>query len=459
MDKFDEQQNSTGMQQSQNMGQRWGLAIASLIWGILSIVLLITIIFPFALGILAIVFGALSLKSQKKGMAIAGIITGAIGLFLAILIIVIGMVWSPSFLENDSNNSLITSDSSHNSQSSNDNDITETFYGDGFELTYNGLIWTPTTETIGDSDKTVHALKYVLDETILMPSEVSGMSGYSTATRAERDDMYEAFYDVAVSSSNLSAYIVGDTDTFEVLKDDIYYAAYSLYGKDDELLYKIYVIASERDDAVVPFFALTSFLTKEAPDIPIMPVLESITFTGSTAFADSYEQKVWESGDEYTIGDGLIPSLSKIMNDNNISYTYTEGEKTIGKMAVPSILDYVQAPELVSVEIIEIIYNDVDDAWGAIDAYGGLLYETYDFYVTCPPEGYPNYGEGYRFCELIKDTDSDEDEIIYVAAIYSRDENIIKVQFGTIGTKFSSVTANGIGALNLKAIRRGGTKP
>lgn len=463
MNEFDEQQKNTVTQQRQNRGQDF--AVASLILGILSILLLITIIFPLILGILAIVFGVLSLKNQKKGLALAGIVTGAIGLVLAIMIIIIGIA-SPSFLENDPNNLLTAPDSSYDSQnnapndSRDSNDRMKTFYGDGFELKYSGLLWTPITGTRDDSDETVHALEYIIDGTTLIPSGVSGMLGYSTATRAECDDMYKAFYDLYVSivSTDVDAYVVGETETFKILKDDVYCAAYSIYGKDDVLLSKAYVIASESNDIVVSFVTELGSLTKAGPDIPIMPVLESITFTARTAFADSYEQKVWKSDDGYSICDYAIPSLSKIMDGNSISYTYTEEDKIIGKMVVPSILNYFETPEKIPVEIIEITYNDVDDVWGAIDAYGSLLSETYDFYVTYPPTEYPNYGEDYRFCELIKDTDGDKSEIIYVAAIYSQDENIIKVQFGTIETAFSSVKA-GIGALNLETIKQEGMKP
>lgn len=457
MEKMNEERSNTE--------RRQGMAIASLILGILSIILSITIIFPFIGGILAIVFGILSLKSRKKGFAITGIITGSIGLFLSVVIIVLGIlgfVWSSSntpitsgiIYELESDTYESESDT-YDSQSAiyGSKDGMETFYGDGFELTYSGSLWIPATGTLGKSDEAIHALEYILDETMLIPSGVSGMLGYSTATRAERDDLYDAFYELLVNSADVNVYVVGETETFEVLKGDVYYAAYSLYGNNDELLFKSYVIASESDDTVVSFVAQTGFLTKAGTDIPIMPVLESISFTGRASFADFYEQKVWESGDKYTIGNDTIPSLSQVMDDNDILYTYSDENKTIGKMTVTSLLNYFETPALVPVEIIEITYNDVDDVWGAIDAYGRLLSESYAFYVTYPPTEYPNYGADYRFCELIKVSDSDEAGSVYIAAIYSRDERIIKVQFGTIET---AITNDGIGPLNLEAIKREG---
>ena len=66
-----------------------GMAVASLVLGILTLVLFFTIWLPFVLGALAIVFGALGIsKANKgagqKGMAIAGLICGAVGVVITI---------------------------------------------------------------------------------------------------------------------------------------------------------------------------------------------------------------------------------------------------------------------------------------------------------------------------------------------------------------------------------------
>ena len=64
-----------------------GFAIASLVLGILSIVL--CCIYGGFLGILGLIFGIVSLakKESKMGMAIAGIITSALGLIYAIMMV------------------------------------------------------------------------------------------------------------------------------------------------------------------------------------------------------------------------------------------------------------------------------------------------------------------------------------------------------------------------------------
>ena len=66
-----------------------GLATASLVLGILSLVLFM---FPFITGILAIIFGGVAKsKGNKSGMATAGLVCGIISLVLWILLIAIGV--------------------------------------------------------------------------------------------------------------------------------------------------------------------------------------------------------------------------------------------------------------------------------------------------------------------------------------------------------------------------------
>jgi len=71
---------------------KMGLAIASMVLGILSIITFFAVILPIIFGILAIIFGILALKGTGRGMAIAGIVTGTIGSVLLIVIIVFGLV-------------------------------------------------------------------------------------------------------------------------------------------------------------------------------------------------------------------------------------------------------------------------------------------------------------------------------------------------------------------------------
>jgi hypothetical protein len=69
-----------------------GMAVASLVLGILSLLLFFTIVPPFILGALAVIFGALGLSKAKqgapnKGLAVAGLICGGVGILAAIAFI------------------------------------------------------------------------------------------------------------------------------------------------------------------------------------------------------------------------------------------------------------------------------------------------------------------------------------------------------------------------------------
>jgi hypothetical protein len=66
-----------------------GLAVASLVLGILSIVLFFTVAFPIILGILAVIFGAIAWSkanqgAEHKGLAIAGLICGILGIVVMV---------------------------------------------------------------------------------------------------------------------------------------------------------------------------------------------------------------------------------------------------------------------------------------------------------------------------------------------------------------------------------------
>lgn len=66
---------------------RRGLAIASMVLGIISIVLFCMWYLSLPCAILALIFGALSVKSSLKGMAIAGIVCSIIAIGLALILL------------------------------------------------------------------------------------------------------------------------------------------------------------------------------------------------------------------------------------------------------------------------------------------------------------------------------------------------------------------------------------
>ncbi|WP_339249338.1 DUF4190 domain-containing protein [Sporosarcina sp. FSL W8-0480] len=63
-----------------------GMAVSSLVLGILGVVLNLIPLLPYLLGILAIVFGTMGKKVESgKGMAVAGTILGGIALVMKVI--------------------------------------------------------------------------------------------------------------------------------------------------------------------------------------------------------------------------------------------------------------------------------------------------------------------------------------------------------------------------------------
>lgn len=73
-----------------------GLAIASLVLGILAIITCLVWYIGIVLGALAIIFGAASVKKRGRKKAIAGIVTGSVGVVLSLLIVWVVQAALPS---------------------------------------------------------------------------------------------------------------------------------------------------------------------------------------------------------------------------------------------------------------------------------------------------------------------------------------------------------------------------
>ena len=72
---------------------RKGFCIASMVLGIIALVLFCVFYISIPCAILAIIFGILGIKSTGKGMAVAGLVTGSIGLIVSIAIIVFAFIF------------------------------------------------------------------------------------------------------------------------------------------------------------------------------------------------------------------------------------------------------------------------------------------------------------------------------------------------------------------------------
>lgn len=79
-------QEESRVENKNQVKDRKGLAIASMVLGIVALVLFCIWYTTVPCAVLAIVFGIISIKSSGRGMAIAGITTGIIGFVLMILL-------------------------------------------------------------------------------------------------------------------------------------------------------------------------------------------------------------------------------------------------------------------------------------------------------------------------------------------------------------------------------------
>jgi hypothetical protein len=71
-----------------------GIAVASLVCGILAVLLFFTIVFPIILGILAVIFGAIGIGNANKGagskgLAVAGLVCGVVGIAAMIVFVAV----------------------------------------------------------------------------------------------------------------------------------------------------------------------------------------------------------------------------------------------------------------------------------------------------------------------------------------------------------------------------------
>lgn len=88
-----EKANNNNATVNQQPKDKKGFSIAALVLGIVAIVLCCVCYISIPCGILAIVFGAIGVKSSKRGMSISGIVTGIIGMIISICIILMLVIF------------------------------------------------------------------------------------------------------------------------------------------------------------------------------------------------------------------------------------------------------------------------------------------------------------------------------------------------------------------------------
>lgn len=206
-------------------------------------------VLPFILGIISFVTSFLffvsiptglvglitGLKTKiKNGLCKAGIAFSIVGLSLTVAFIVI---WVFAFIFPSGG----------------------TFYGDGFNLEYDGD-WSQTTLEGGQE-----ALKYENKSAFLVPIGVSALSDSTSDfdTSSGKQELYDGFYDYWNNDSSQSDtfQIYSGSDGFSQLTYDICYATYDYGISSGDIKGKYILLVSEEKNAVL------SFMTNAAEDV------------------------------------------------------------------------------------------------------------------------------------------------------------------------------------------------
>lgn len=224
----------------------------SLIIGIISVVLSFLLnLFVIPLSVVGLIFGIKSkVKSKNR---IIGIILNISSIIIAFVIFLIGV-----FILNSSGK-------------------TQKYYGSGYELEYNRH-WT-ITELSGGQE----ALEYKYQNSYFIPIGKSTLTEYTNNLNCDfdesgcRESLYNIFYDnwnTNMPSKNLHLY--KDSNLFNHLKDDIYYAKYDYGTSESNLTGNNYLIISKSKDVILSFMSNAKSKKLKLLDDEIIKLFETI---------------------------------------------------------------------------------------------------------------------------------------------------------------------------------------
>lgn len=250
-----------------------GIGTASLVIGIISVVsslLCNVLIVP--LAIVGLIFGIIS--KTKGGKKIAGIILNICGIVLPFIILVFGII-------------LFTAPSNYNAR----------YRGEGYTLTYDSSDWSKVTLTGGQE-----ALAYNSEESYFAPIGQSALSDYPCdfATTSCQTKIYNEFYDYWSSSLKVnSLYLYKDSNKFNLLKDDIYYATYN-YGKSaSDLRGKYYLVISKEKNVILSFMTNADEENVDELSEEVLELLQDIEIETYTSNNDDDEEEDSDLPDIY----------------------------------------------------------------------------------------------------------------------------------------------------------------
>lgn len=256
----------------------------SLIIGIVSVVLSFLLnLFVIPLSVVGLIFGIKSkIKSKNR---IIGIILNISSIIIAFVIFLIGV-----FILNSSGK-------------------TQKYYGSGYELEYN-RDWT-ITELSGGQE----ALEYKYQNSYFIPIGKSTLTEYTNNLNCDfdesgcRESLYNIFYDnwnTDMLSKNLHLY--KDSNLFNHLKDDIYYAKYDYGTSESNLTGNNYLIISKSKDVILSFMSNAKSKKLKLLDDEIIKLLKNIKID------DKSNSNIIEDDETY----GLLDSMNNWNRYSNL---------------------------------------------------------------------------------------------------------------------------------------------
>lgn len=256
----------------------------SLIIGIVSVVLSFLLnLFVIPLSVVGLIFGIKSkIKSKNR---IIGIILNISSIIIAFVIFLIGV-----FILNSSGK-------------------TQKYYGSGYELEYN-RDWT-ITELSGGQE----ALEYKYQNSYFIPIGKSTLTEYTNNLNCDfdenecRESLYNIFYDnwnTDMLSKNLHLY--KDSNLFNHLKDDIYYAKYDYGTSESNLTGNNYLIISKSKDVILSFMSNAKSKKLKLLDDEIIKLLKNIKID------DQSNSNIIEDDETY----GLLDSMNNWNRYSNL---------------------------------------------------------------------------------------------------------------------------------------------
>ena len=149
----------------------------------------------------------------------------------------------------------------------------KTFKGDGYKITYNKN-WKE------DSIDGSKALKYDGEKSYLIPTEAEDLSSYVDCDFAKKDCKEELFDIMSdyLYKQDKSLY-VAKNNSFSNLKDDIYYATYSIIDSDNDIIGNYFVVVSKDSEYVITFKSSTSSKKVKSFNKKVIELLDGIEFT------------------------------------------------------------------------------------------------------------------------------------------------------------------------------------